>query len=468
MKIGVKIGLTLLLAVAFRATHVRADSHAPELSLDRIIESVKRYHPLLRASEEGKRQAMSELLSAEGAFDTSASAELSSYATGYYDGTAVDTEISQPLMWNGARLYSGFRNSSGSFPVYDDYLYTGEIGEARAGIQLPLARDREIDKPRTQLIRASLLKVVAEANIEQRKIELIRGASIAFFSWSAAGERWKIAADLLKVAESRGRQISERVRRGDLPQFDLDDNERAILQRRAVVLSSERALQKTALDLSLFLRNEDGEPILPTIKMLLKTFPSPKKIEIKQSDEAHSRRPELKRLEAEMQRNDADLKLAENQLLPKVDLLTGFSNDIGESSHVSSQGELKIGLKFQLPLQNREAKGRRELALSKERELKLLQRFTKDKITTEVKDAENSVFLAEQRFNTAKREHELAKELQQGEVSRYELGDSNLIFVNLREQTTAEAATRVVDALYDYSAAIAEFEAATAKEAAQG
>jgi hypothetical protein len=50
--------------------------------------------------------------------------------------------------------------------------------------------------------------------------------------------------------------------------------------------------------------------------------------------------------------------------------------------------------------------------------------------------------------------------MEQAERTRLELGESTLLFVNLREQTAAEAAVREVDALGDYHKAVASLRAA--------
>jgi hypothetical protein len=67
---------------------------------------------------------------------------------------------------------------------------------------------------------------------------------------------------------------------------------------------------------------------------------------------------------------------------------------------------------------------------------------------------------ARERVRLAIEENELALTLEKGERARFAHGDSNLIFVQLREQTTADAATRKIDALLDYWLAEASWEAA--------
>jgi len=54
----------------------------------------------------------------------------------------------------------------------------------------------------------------------------------------------------------------------------------------------------------------------------------------------------------------------------------------------------------------------------------------------------------------------LAEELEEAERTRYAQGDSQLLIVNLREQQTAEAELRAIDARLDHQRAIADLRAA--------
>jgi outer membrane protein TolC len=83
-------------------------------------------------------------------------------------------------------------------------------------------------------------------------------------------------------------------------------------------------------------------------------------------------------------------------------------------------------------------------------------------VRVEVRDALSALEAARQRVEVARRELRLARELEQAEWSRFGLGESTLLFVNLREQTTAEASVREVDALSDYHKAVASLRAAAA------
>jgi outer membrane protein TolC len=83
-----------------------------------------------------------------------------------------------------------------------------------------------------------------------------------------------------------------------------------------------------------------------------------------------------------------------------------------------------------------------------------------------VQDALTALDAAFQRIAITDQEVKAAKELADGEAERFQAGDSNLIFVNLREQNAADAEIRQVDALLDYQRAMIAFEAILARSAA--
>jgi outer membrane protein TolC len=77
-----------------------------------------------------------------------------------------------------------------------------------------------------------------------------------------------------------------------------------------------------------------------------------------------------------------------------------------------------------------------------------------------MRDAHSALRGARERIEAARREVKLALALEDAERTRFEQGDSHLLIVNIREQQTAEAELREVDALLDYQRAIADSRAA--------
>ena len=88
--------------------------------------------------------------------------------------------------------------------------------------------------------------------------------------------------------------------------------------------------------------------------------------------------------------------------------------------------------------------------------------LARDRVAVDVRDALSASAAAEERIGFTRREVMVSVELERGERKRFELGDSTLLFVNLREQAAAEARVREIDALADFHKAVAALRAALA------
>lgn len=436
------------------------------LSLDELLKSVEKSYPLVLAAEKLLSEAEYNYLAAQGAFDLQFQSMGTSKPIGYYTNNAADTMLQKPTPLGGTSFFAGYRIGRGSFPVYDGRRETNEYGEVRAGAIIPLMRNREIDKNRADLRKADIDRKLAELSIQKLKIEVVKEATKRYWKWVATGQEFLVMKDLLGLAKSRQTQIYERIRLGEIPKVEGTDNDRAILQRESQLVSAERELQKAAIDLSLFLRAPDGSLILPTTDRLPIGFPNTidtRRLELDTSIKiAWKFRPELQDYEFKRDKARIDQDMGFNSLKPQIDLLVAGSQDFGPGSVVRSKPELEASLILNVPLQTRRPRGQIGAAEARVAQLDQELQFTKDKIKTEVQDAISEVVTSAKRVEVTRSEVELARKLEELERERFSLGDSNLLFVNIREQTSAEAAIREIKALFDHHVAAAHYQAAIA------
>jgi cobalt-zinc-cadmium efflux system outer membrane protein len=445
---------------------VASSQDKPEdiLTLNSVVVAATERHPLITAAVEERAGADGERLAAQGAFDRMIKGDFVDYATGGYSGTYFNMQAEQPLELFGSKIVSGYRQGSGTFPIYDDYYDTNQNGEIRAGVEVPLLRDRDIDKRRAAIKKSTIQQDVASLSLESRKIELGRAAGQAFWEWVAARRKRDVYQNLLKVAKERDSQLTERARMGDIAVFDQTDNRRQVLQRESQLLSAQRSLQKAEFELSFFYRGLEGQPLSVSSLHPPKSPPliKPPALDDLEGriDEAHSARPEIKRLKQIIEQQKVEINLAENDLLPKVDAQSYLARDMGAGKQDRNETELKLGVKLEIPLQVRNQQGRIEQYSAKVRELTAQMNAVKDRIGVEVKDAINSIQITRDRVDVAHQELALAEELEEGERTKFIQGDSNLIFVNLREQTTADAAVREIETVLEFQRAVINYHAA--------
>lgn len=435
------------------------------LTIRELIDVVNQKFPPLEIAKKEEQIAEADLRSSEGAFDIQWKTRFQYTPLSFYQNQRFDTLLEQPTTLWGATLFGGYRLGTGKFAIYDGKLETNPGGELRLGFNLPLLRDGPIDRRRANLQKSKWGVDVAKLQVSQQQLETLRNATHRYWDWVVSGQRVFVFRKLLKIAEERDAALAERVKQGDLPDFERRDNERAILQRRSLLISAERTFQQMAIELSLFFRGPAGEPILVGEERIPLELAEPQRTEVPEAnfEKAMSRRPELARLLAAKAQNEIERDVAANSQMPKIDLQLQTVRSVRDGSITRDGTQLEAGVLVEIPLQANVAGGREDAAIITRSRLEVQERFLKDRIIADVRDAMSAVEASFLRYSVTQKEVELAKKMEQGERVRFFQGESNLLFVNLREQTTADAQIRELEAIGDYRKSIASLKAAIAE-----
>lgn len=458
MRILVPVCLLLTLAGSGRAQATAPESETV-LTLPHVLGVVERSFPLLKAAELDQAVAEAELLSAEGGFDTSWKTKSTLLPAGYYNSLRVESVVEMPTTIWGVTPFVGWRYGRGEFPSYEGKSQTLEYGEVRAGVDIPLLRNGPTDRRRAALGRSMIARELSTLNVQAQRVEVVRLASLRYWTWVAAGQKLFIAQELLRLAIDRDSALSERIEQGDLPAFERLDNARAIEQRKSQLAVAQRGVEQAAIDLSLVLRNEAGEPVVPAQQRLPDALPEPHaqgRPLTEQLAMAKDNRVEPKRFALQAESLKIEHAFAKNQLLPGLDLQIAGSTDMGPampSRPDLSQPVLELSLFLDVPLQARVMQGRARAAEAQANRARLQLGYAQDTIASEVQDALSALRVSSERIEAARNEVAAARALEEGERIRFEHGDSQLLIVNLREQQTAEARLREVDALLDHQRA---------------
>lgn len=441
------------------------------LELETVLESVReRYPPLLSVLVE-RDLASGRVQRALGAFDTGLSAGVKRNFTGYYEATYGNAMVEQPLA-SGGELYGGYRITRGGLPDY----YTSRTqlgGEVALGGRLPLFRDRDIDLRRLQLRQEEIDEALADPKIGQARIDFVYAATLAYYDWVAAGARLRIARELLGLAKARVDSIAQGVEREFFAAIDITDNERQVGLRRIFVVRAERELEKSALRLSLFLRDETDAPLVPREEDLperFEAFVPPDLARFAEDAELALRiRPEVRRILLEVEKVRVEQGFAENRGLPEIDVIFDASKNIDQRPYFDrNEFELFLGLEFQLPLERREAKGRLAIARAQLQRLKLDGQYLRESILNQITDALSAWQASFDQLEQAEENVRLARELVEAERRSFELRRGDLLRINLRESQLADAELLQVEAILGYFRAAATYQAALGVDARPG
>jgi outer membrane protein TolC len=439
-------------------------------TLDDVITSVYASYPALDAAARERQIAAGKQLASMGKFDSNLVGQAISEPLGYYKNYRYDLGVKQ-YNWGGSQTYAGYRLGRGFFEPWYLERDTNQGGEFKAGITLPFLRDRDIDKRRAAVFKAQLDQTAAEPIVQLEVIDAVRSASMAYWDWVAAGQRAKIAQELLQLAVDRQKGLEKRAALGEIAGIALVDNQRLIVSRQAKSIEAERKLQQSAIKLSLFFRDPQGTPLLVAPDQLPADFPAvspPDAIaETINVAQALQQRPELWLLSLERERAQVDVRQASNLLLPSIDGVMVASQDVGAPTKQirdKSQFEMEAGAVIEVPLQRSEARGKLQAAQGKLAQISAKRRFTEQKIVAEVQGARTALAAEFAALEQARQSVSLARQMEEAEWKKFAQGDSDLLVVNLREQATADAEALVVDAAANYFMAAAQLHAAVAGE----
>ncbi len=439
---------------------------AGALQLEDVIDSVYATFPLLEVAFREREVAAGRQLAAWGEFDTNLNLGAIEEPMGFYQNYRQGVEAKQKT-WGGAEVFGGYRIGRGFFEPWYGERETDKSGEFKLGITAPLLRGRAIDKRRAEVLKSQVARRAVEPMIQSRLIEYVRGGSHAYWEWVAAGQSYQVARSLLEIATDRDEGIRKRVERGDLAEIEVVDNERLIVSRRAKLIQADRKLQQAAIKLSLWLRSADGVPRVPVAELLPGAFQPPQLPTIDVLDNsiglALATRPELVEISLAAQEVEIELVNSRNQMLPGLSVGLIASKDVGpRASPLGDKRpfELEAAVLADVPLQRRTASGRIEIAQGKLAQLNAKRRFTSDKIAVDVQNAIAALTTAMDQVAQARESVELNLRMEQAEQRKFDLGTSDLLVVNLREQATADAAQTEVDALLEFYKAEVNFNAA--------
>ena len=449
------------------------------LSLGDVLTSVEEHFPLLYAVEQERSIAAGQRLSAEGQFDAVLRARATEQAGTFANGR-VDVGVETPLTAGGVTSFAGWRLGGGNYPVYYGDRKTADGGEFRAGFTVPLLQNRDTDPRRARLRAAQIAEQLADPAVRRARLDYQRNAAQAYWAWEAAGAQYRVAAELATLAAKRQEVIDVRQKGGLISASAPALNRRLVASRQEAQLAAERQVQQAALRLSLFLRGPDGDPIVPPADTLLANFlaleppaPDPTRLQADVAT-ALARRPELARFQLEKERRAVELKLATNQELPALNLFAAVSQDAGfakktftgDGPFTTDRTAAEAGASFEVPLPRRDARGRVRTAQAQLAQLLGQERFARDEVVTQVQDAVSELTLTHARLGRARAEQREANTVLAIEAAIFDRQQTSLFELNLQEIAAAEARVRVVAALGQYFAAVANYRAALGLNAA--
>ncbi|AMP88395.1 TolC family protein [Legionella pneumophila] len=416
------------------------------LLLDAVLKSVDRSYPQILIACLEIRKAEGDYVNALGKFDPSIDVNTRSQPEGGYINNYADNLFNVPTLYNGLKLFGGYRIGRGDWPIYYQNYLTNSGGEYRAGLSLPLLRDRRIDKERTELFTREETIRMKQQDAAATKIKIYQETIKAYWQWVEAGFQLRTFRHLLNLAKERQNAIIQQAQQGDLPKLAIAENLQLIVQREQLVNQGEMLLAQAGINLSLYYRDANGKPQKPKESQLPASF-SKQSIRPSNSISQLQQHPVLRKLENYSKIVKLKQNLARNELLPNLDATAYTFKQYGTGGYplLIPQAAM-IGVNFKFPIFQREAKGKLISTTSELQQVKTEMKFTYEQLNNQLANLLVAIKIYQQQVVLLNKELNLARQVERGETKKFYEGDSTLFLVNQREQTTAQVKLNWINA----------------------
>jgi outer membrane protein TolC len=442
--------------------------------LSDVLESTRNHYPAIIQARNNVQAAEATLRNSNGAYDMKLKGDNFWVTTGYYKRHLNEIKVVKPLPVMGSSLYTSYGKAFPNFfPPQFSTMSTNSGGQAMVGGEMSLIKNSFLDAPRAQIKTSEFNVGQAKQDLEWSKLQLSKDAAILYWSWLAHSRIYYIYANLLDMAVKRDEILAQRVHKGDTSEIVRKENQQYMARRKAELAQTQIDVTKSALDLSLYYRDQNGNVVVPTIVSNDELTQNLSDEEIKVKNEMTGmvqdglvtkmvdQRPDFQHLKLEIDKNEVEYRMGVNELLPALNVGADFTRYMGNEDPTNAAHIVQLNLKFEIPLEWELGEGRKQAAGANRRVLSSKLNYMKDNISNELKKYEEVLKLAKEKVDSTRNEVKFARDLLEAEYIRFKNGNSNLFVVNLREENLAGAQANETHAITELLQIFSEFKAAT-------
>ncbi len=479
------VPVTALAEPVIDSSAVQAQStRTAPLTIEEVFARIEMSHPLLRATGLERAQARAKILKSLGAWEpklrnevevdrfqtynlTNASGVPNTLTGGYSD---TMLKIGHPY---GLEVFGGVRNGFGDctaisgegpsftcsagtgpvfFPQSDLHLFYPQQAAIVGGV-VHLLRGFMMNEEYAEFQQAELAGPQAEVKVAQKRQDLYLAGAVQYWDWQVAVKQADVVKRTLAVAEERYHMVEGRSKSGAVAPIDVVEAREEVQRRREAAIAAQRKVEYEQYKLALFLW-ENGQPVTPRPEWAPEfqgETPLPSEEDVAAFKVAAMEdRPEVRDLYIDAKLNNIELKLAKNNLLPKLDVEGGPA--VGGIYWIGGFG-YRFGMLFSMPLFNRGARGKVLHAEAEQERLAWKIAYTERQVQIDIDNWLSAIVRARDRMKAATEALRLAKTLEEGERARFNMGATSVLFVNLRERAVVGAAYELYRAQADYAVA---------------
>jgi outer membrane protein TolC len=414
-----------------------------------VKESALKYHPTVIGALENMRASEEAVTGARGAFDSKVVSDYKRQTKDLYKTTLFRTQLEKPLRIANSKIYAGSEQISNPMgmlsPIYNTGNPTAQTGNySILGLKLSLWKNFLLDPDRAQLKNAKYNAKIARGDKELTELDVGRLSQLAYWEWVTSKKVENVYKELLKNGETRNEFLVTRTSKGDIAQIIVTENEQYIASRKGSLQAASERFIRSEYALSLFYRDQNGEPIFPQSSEEFEDYPSNlssllDKIDLNSNiDDLMKKRPDLRNLALNLQKTEVDLELAKQDLKPQIDVTTEYFQRTHQNPSMP-RDYLMVMAQVRIPIERNLGNGNIASARARKIVAESEMNFGQQSYKAEIMALRRALNLRLEQVTQAEIEWKKSKELVESETYKFKTGGGNLFLVNLREEAQASA-----------------------------
>lgn len=386
-----------------------------------------------------------------------------SWSLGYEQRLRLGTSVG--VNWDSGRSNSNLRSA------VSPLLYNSRL-ELRLTQPLLQGFGFDLDVPYAEVLRAELDSERARQAVVGTLSATLRDTEQAYWALFQALKSYEVQLASLSLAREQVTLTQRQIDAGVRPPYDLINAEGTVAERELRLIQAEAGIDSAADRLRFLLnlpKESWAEPLLPTDPPSFRELGVTLETALRT---AIARRPELRERQLEVERAALDVRVAQNQRLPRLDAELRYGW-VGQNPAYEDTLEQLVTreapgwsalMSFTWTPLNRAANARFDALQGSARSARLALEQQLASLHFELQNALRGIDTAERSLRAAARVRELAERSLDAEERKYQSGDgsSSSFFIAQRQDDLARAQ------LDELSALIQHQQAATLLQATMG
>ena len=406
---------------------------ADSLSFKSFMQKVQSDHPIAIQANLQTQKGEAYLLAKKGMLDPKATAD---FRQKYYDGTNYYSKAYGGFKvptWIGVDIEASMMDNSGTY--LNPEMNTSSDPLYFLGLTVPIGEGLFIDERRAQIKKARLY---AESTVNQQTImlnDLLLEASYAYFNWYKAYMMQEIYVEALRLAQIRYNTVVQTYVLGDRPAIDTVEAGIQLRNRRIGLQAAELSLRNSKRKLEVFLWEAGLIPLeidpllIPDTSWENYDFISSKFLNIDSLLSAH---PSLQNISIKQSQLDIEERWKKEQLKPDLNLSYGTLTPQLNSGSFDPNNYM-VGLGFEIPILLRKERGELQGIQIQQKENNLYYNYATAQINAQADMNLNTRNTYQQQLLVYQEIVSRYEILLNGEVVKFNNGESSLFMVNARE-----------------------------------